>query len=144
MGSRSTDSFYSILAVDTNSSAEEIRSAYKKQALKWHPDKWSADPCLSEQAKLRFQQIQHAYEVLSNETKRAVYDAGIYESSEDTDAFCDFLDEIVSLMDNVRAESNEEDEAEELRAMFVKMVKEDWFSIDKFEFPLKENIVNKR
>ncbi|KAH9330131.1 hypothetical protein KI387_002239, partial [Taxus chinensis] len=76
---------------------------------------------------------------LSNETKKAVYDAGMYEPSEDTDAFCDFLDEILSLMNNVRVENNEDDEVEELKAMFMKMVKEDRFSNDNFETPLNGN-----
>ncbi|GLJ17205.1 hypothetical protein SUGI_0297960 [Cryptomeria japonica] len=142
-----TGSFYSLLNVRKNSSAHEIRSAYKKQALKWHPDKWLADPSLSEKAKLRFQQIREAYSVLSDDMKRALYDAGMYESSEDTDAFCDFLDEISTLMNNVKVQRNEEDEAEELQAMFKKMVQDDWFSLDSFDSPKVKDlkrITNKR
>lgn len=97
---------------------------------KWHPDRWSIDPSAAEAAKIRFQQIQEAYAVLSDETKRALYDAGMYDSSEDTDAFCDFLDEISSLMENAAFQSNEEDELEELQEMYIKMLQENWFSTD--------------
>eukprot|EP01018_Ginkgo_biloba_P023386 Gb_36620 [translate_table: standard] len=133
-------SLYSIVGVDKNSSTAEIRSAYKKLAMKWHPDKWSKDRSSAEQAKLRFQQIQEAYSVLSNETKRALYDAGMYEPCEDDDAFCDFLDEMASLMADVRDEvrkemqfphsKGSEDSFEELQQMFMEMVQEDWFSTD--------------
>eukprot|EP00253_Pinus_taeda_P016458 PITA_16458 len=128
-----TTSFYSILGVNKDSSTAEIRSAYRKLAMKWHPDKWSTDPSSSETAKLRFQQIQEAYSVLSDDTKRALYDAGMYESSEDMDAFCDFLDEISSLMATVRVQSNKDDELLQLQEMFTKMLEEDWFSTDDFE-----------
>nr|AAB01572.1 heat shock-like protein [Picea glauca] len=125
--------FYSILGVNKDSSSAEIRSAYRKLAMKWHPDKWSTDPSSSETAKLRFQQIQEAYSVLSDDTKRALYDAGMYEPSEDMDAFCDFLDELSSLIATVKVQSNKDDELLQLQEMFTKMLEEDWFSTDNFE-----------
>eukprot|EP01018_Ginkgo_biloba_P028138 Gb_29600 [translate_table: standard] len=95
---KDSSSFYEVLGVTKDSSTAEIRSAYKKLARKWHPDKSSGNPSKIEQAKLKFQQIQEAYSVLSDDTKRALYDAGLYDSCEDGDGFSDFLDEMASMM----------------------------------------------
>ncbi|KAH9306446.1 hypothetical protein KI387_010850, partial [Taxus chinensis] len=123
-------SFYEILGVNKDCSESQIRSAYRKLARKWHPDKWSKDPASAEEAKARFQQIQEAYSVLSDDTKRAMYDAGVYETGDDVDGFSDFLDEMATMMADVRTQSNKEDSFEDLQEMFTKMVNEDWFSLD--------------
>ena len=62
-------SYYDILNVAPNASAEEIKIAHRKQAVKWHPDN---NP--SEEATKRMQQINEAYDVLSNPVKRLEYD----------------------------------------------------------------------
>lgn len=129
----SAPSLYAILGLNKDSSDVEIRSAYRKLAKKWHPDKWSNDPSLAEQAKLRFQEIQEAYSVLSDDTKRTMYDAGIYESEDDVDGFSDFLDEMATMMANVRDQSNTEDSFEELQQAFLKMVNDNCFSSDGFQ-----------
>ncbi|XP_058091771.1 uncharacterized protein LOC131237794 isoform X2 [Magnolia sinica] len=98
-------SYYNVLSVDRNSSVSEIRSAYRKLAMKWHPDRWTTMPSFIEEAKRRFQQIKEAYEVLSDERKRRVYDAGLYNPDEEEDeGFSDFVEEMVSLMAAVRRE----------------------------------------
>uniref|UniRef100_A0A0C9RIH9 TSA: Wollemia nobilis Ref_Wollemi_Transcript_16217_1595 transcribed RNA sequence n=1 Tax=Wollemia nobilis TaxID=56998 RepID=A0A0C9RIH9_9CONI len=125
-------SFYEILGVKKESSDAEIRSAYRKLAMKWHPDKWSKDLSSAEQAKLRFQQIQEAYSVLSDDTKRVMYDAGVYEPDDDVDGFADFLDEMATMMAEVKTENNKEESFEELQEMFTKMVNEDWFTTDDY------------
>ena len=61
---------YEILGVSCDSSAEEIKTAYKKLANKHHPDKNPDDP----KAKTIFQSIREAYEILSNPQKRKRYD----------------------------------------------------------------------
>lgn len=65
-----SEDFYNILNVSKNASAEEIKKAYRKLAIKWHPDKNKDDPSAEEQ----FKKISEAYDVLSDETKRSQYD----------------------------------------------------------------------
>ncbi|KAL6011553.1 hypothetical protein ACLOJK_002001 [Asimina triloba] len=62
-------------------------------------------PSVVEEAKRRFQQIQEAYEVLSDGRKRTMYDAGLYnpqEEEEEDEGFYDFVQEMLSLMAVVR------------------------------------------
>lgn len=65
--------WYKILGVSKTASFVEIKRAYKKLALKWHPDK-NADN--REEAENKFREIAAAYEVLGDEEKRARYDRG--------------------------------------------------------------------
>ena len=62
--------FYEILDVSKNASKEEIKKAYRKQALKFHPDKNPGDDSAEE----KFKEAAEAYEVLSDDDKRARYD----------------------------------------------------------------------
>ncbi|KAL1919837.1 uncharacterized protein VTP21DRAFT_1768 [Calcarisporiella thermophila] len=62
-------SFYEVLGLDINASTEDIRKAYRRQALRWHPDK-NKEPEAAE----KFKEISHAYEVLSDPEKRQLYD----------------------------------------------------------------------
>jgi len=68
--SRSGQSLYSILGVDRESTPEQIRRAYRKLALRHHPDKNPDDPTAAE----RFREISAAYNVLADGEKRAIYD----------------------------------------------------------------------
>ncbi|KAG5531518.1 hypothetical protein RHGRI_026208 [Rhododendron griersonianum] len=116
-------SYYGILGVNVDSSDEEIRRAYRKLAMKWHPDKWTRSPSLLGEAKHKFQQIQEAYSVLSDQRKRAIYDAGLYHTLEDEDEdFSDFLMEMMSLMNQAKREGKSYS-MEELQSMFTDMAK---------------------
>ncbi|XP_051870716.1 dnaJ homolog subfamily B member 2 isoform X2 [Pristis pectinata] len=63
--------YYNILGISRNSSQEDIKKAYRKLALRWHPDK---NPDNKEFAEQKFKEIAEAYEVLSDRNKREVYD----------------------------------------------------------------------
>ncbi|KAG9459517.1 hypothetical protein H6P81_004025 [Aristolochia fimbriata] len=117
--------YYSVLGIRREASVAEIRTAFRKLALKWHPDKWTKNPTVAAEAKRRFQQIQEAYSVLSDEGKRAMYDAGFYDPLEEEDeGFSDFMQEMLSMMDSV---SPENESFEDLQKMFVEMVGDEGF-----------------
>lgn len=65
------DDYYQVLEVPKNATQEDIRKAYRRLALKFHPDK---NPENKEAAETRFKEISEAYEVLSDENKRRQYD----------------------------------------------------------------------
>ncbi|KAM6162487.1 dnaJ homolog subfamily B member 7 [Erethizon dorsatum] len=63
--------YYEVLGVQRYASAEDIKKAYHKVALKWHPDK---NPQNKEEAERKFKEVAEAYEVLSKDEKRDIYD----------------------------------------------------------------------
>ncbi|KAL9277212.1 hypothetical protein ACSQ67_025220 [Phaseolus vulgaris] len=116
-------SYYNVLGVSSDSNVEEIKRAYRKLAMQWHPDRWTNTPSLLGEAKHKFQQIQEAYSVLSDSKKRTVYDAGLYDPQEEEDeGFSDFLEEMLSLMAQERKEKKHYD-LEELQGMLMDMAK---------------------
>jgi molecular chaperone DnaJ len=63
--------FYEVLGVERTASVEEIKSSYRKAALKWHPDR---NPENKHEAEAKFRECTEAYSVLSDQEKRQVYD----------------------------------------------------------------------
>nr|WP_307774815.1 molecular chaperone DnaJ [uncultured Cetobacterium sp.] len=67
--------FYEILGISKDASDAEIKKAYRKAAMKYHPDKFSnASDAEKKDAEDKFKEINEAYQVLSDENKKAQYD----------------------------------------------------------------------
>ena len=67
--------YYSILGVEKNADEDAIKKAYRKSALKWHPDKWvNASESEKKEAEEKFKEVAEAYSVLSDSKKRQQYD----------------------------------------------------------------------
>jgi len=65
---KSSDNAYKILEIDSNATDEEVKTAYRNMAKKYHPDKiYSKDPAMIKGAKEKFQEVQKAYEIIQKE-----------------------------------------------------------------------------
>ncbi len=65
------EDYYQLLGVEKNASDAEIKKSYRRLAMKYHPDRNKDDSGVSEE---KFKQVKEAYEVLSDQKKRAAYD----------------------------------------------------------------------
>ncbi len=71
------DDYYATLGISKGATEDEIKKAYRNLAFKYHPDRNSGDKSAEE----KFKKINEAYSVLSDSSKRAQYDAGMYNGS---------------------------------------------------------------
>lgn len=67
--------YYEVLGLEKSASADDIKAAYRKAALKWHPDRWvSGTDAEKKTAEEKFKEASEAYSVLSDPDKKAKYD----------------------------------------------------------------------
>ena len=67
--------YYEVLGLEKSASADDIKTAYRKAALKWHPDRWvSGTDAEKKTAEEKFKEASEAYSVLSDPDKKAKYD----------------------------------------------------------------------
>jgi curved DNA-binding protein CbpA len=110
---------YEILGITLSATADEIKSAYRRQAMKWHPDR---NPVNHEEAEARFKEVAYAYSVLSDPFKRQEYDHASrerdeYESSDnvtDEMAFDIFLADILDMAFDMAQRGHNEGEIYQL------------------------------
>src|SRR5207245_10181166 len=88
--------YYEVLGIARTAAVDEIKSAYRKAALKWHPDR---NPENKSEAEVKFRECTEAYSVLSDAQKRQVYDtyghaglSGVGGQGFDHTVFQDFHD----------------------------------------------------
>ncbi|EER01683.1 heat shock protein DnaJ, putative, partial [Perkinsus marinus ATCC 50983] len=79
--------YYRVLGVDRSAGNQEIKKAYRKQALRWHPDK---NPDNRETAEHKFRDIAEAFDVLSDPKKKQIYDQFGEEGLKDGGPGCGF------------------------------------------------------
>jgi len=84
--------YYEVLGVAMDVSGEEVRRAYHRLALKWHPDKHRGDDGTASRV---FQRVSQAYETLGDPARRAEYDAA---AEWDVNAMC--LEDYLALFQN--------------------------------------------
>nr|CAB3451278.1 unnamed protein product [Digitaria exilis] len=119
---------YAVLGLKKECSDAELKVAYRKLAMRWHPDKCSSSNSVKhmEEAKEKFQEIQSAYSVLSDANKRFLYDVGVYNDEDDEDSLQgmgDFIGEMAQMMSQARPTRQES--FEELQQLFVDMFQSD-------------------
>ena len=93
MTSTAKRDYYEVLGVDRQASAQEIKKAYRRLAVKYHPDKNPDDPAAEE----AFKEAAEAYSILGDEEKRALYDRYGHDGLRggpqvNTDIFREFTD----------------------------------------------------
>ena len=66
-----SETYYDILGLKKDCTSEQIKKAYRKLAIKYHPDKNRGN---EEEATKKFKEISEAHEILSNPEKREIYD----------------------------------------------------------------------
>jgi len=76
--------YYKILGLDKNANENDIKKAYKKLAVKWHPDKNNQSEEAKKLAEKTFRDINDAYTVLSDPKKKQMYDSGMDPNNPET------------------------------------------------------------
>ncbi|GKV47691.1 hypothetical protein SLEP1_g54563 [Rubroshorea leprosula] len=126
-GGEKSNDFYAVLGLNKECTHSELRDAYKRLAMRWHPDRCSAsgNSKFVEEAKNKFQAIQQAYAVLSDANKRFLYDVGAYDSDDDENGMGDFLNEMSVMMSQTKSNENGEETFEEMQELFEELFQDD-------------------
>ncbi|KAL8171617.1 hypothetical protein V2J09_023421 [Rumex salicifolius] len=121
-GEKKGEDMYTVLGLGKDCSSTDLKNAYKKLAMRWHPDRYSASGNfrLVEEAKKKFQAIQEAYSVLSDHNKRFLYDVGMYDKEDDdnNNGMGDFLEEMATMMSQTKPSENGQSTFEEFQELF--------------------------
>ena len=88
------ENLYNILEINTNASINEIKKAYRKLSLKYHPDKQINSILTNEEKNEKFIKLRNAYEILSDENKRETYDKKIQKNKTNINDINNFIDNI--------------------------------------------------
>ena len=81
-----SDDYYKVLGVDRQCDEAALKKAYRRAAVKWHPDKWSSKSQAEQKAaEENFKRVAEAYDALSDPQKRAAYDRYGKEGSRSVD-----------------------------------------------------------
>ena len=91
--------YYQTLGVSKTASADEIKKAYRKLAVKYHPDKNPGDKSAEE----KFKQVSEAYDVLSDPKKRKQYD----QQGSSTDSYGQINESLIDIQNIMRKNINE-------------------------------------
>ena len=83
-----TMSYYNILGLTPDSSAEEIKKVYRKLAMQYHPDRNGGNP----ESEERLKEINEAYQILGNEEKKRRYDLQYREPFENDIFYKEYMD----------------------------------------------------
>lgn len=128
-GGEKSGDFYAVLGLKKECTDSDLKNAYKKLAMRWHPDRCSAsgNSKFVEEAKEKFQEIQEAYSVLSDSNKRFLYDVGVYDGDDDENqGMGDFLGEMAEMMSQTNPnEGGGHESFEDLQQLFVDMFQSD-------------------
>lgn len=95
--------YYNFLGLDINASPEEIKKAYRKLSLKFHPDKNDGDKFFED----RFKQINESYETLSNPAKKAAYDKQLLNFFQSSQANTFTEEQVRAYAEKIRKEYEE-------------------------------------
>ena len=67
-----SDDYYKVLGVERGCDETAVKKAYRRAAVKWHPDKWASKPAADQKAaEENFKRVAEAYDALSDPQKRA-------------------------------------------------------------------------